>query len=64
MSNKNLAMEYVKYMDNKENKNKTFDDFFNHVGVVKKLRNDFLVACILTQAREIIEGEECYARTS
>ena len=64
MINKQYAKKYIKYMDNKKNKNKTWDDFFNHIGVAKKLRSNFLVACILKQAQEIIEGEKCHAGIS
>jgi hypothetical protein len=54
---KSLAKAYIEYADDSTNEDKTFDDFFESVGVKKEHRSDFLVASILKQARELIDNE-------
>lgn len=51
MKNKNFAQEYLKFI--KTNKKATWDDFFDNVEIPKKLRGDFLIGCILKQAKEL-----------
>lgn len=56
MNNENtdLAKLFVDYMKElPENSNKTMDDFFDHVNLPINLRNDFAVAAILKQAKEL-----------
>lgn len=52
-----LAKKYIEYTDDKDNADKTFDDFFKAVGVKKRYRSNFLVASILKQSREILNKE-------
>lgn len=52
-----LGKAYVLYTDNKENKGKTFDDFYDYVGVPKECRSDFATACLLKQAQRVINEE-------
>ncbi len=53
MAEKSLAVSYIEYMD-KEDHGKTFNDFFDWVGVPMENRTDFAVAAILKNAREIL----------
>ena len=56
-----LAETYIKYVDDVSNGNKTFNDFFDDIGISEKHRTDFAVASILKEAREIIEKENSNA---
>lgn len=49
----NLGQVFIDYTDDPRNKDKTFDDFFDDIGIEEGMRNDFLVAAILKQAQEI-----------
>lgn len=50
-----LAEEYIKYVGDPANENKTFDDFFDHVKVPEEERNDFVIAAMFKQVKEIQE---------
>jgi len=47
-----LAVKYIEYLG-KEDRGKTFNDFFDWVGIPMRNRTDFAVAAILKQAMEI-----------
>lgn len=53
--NTNLSIKYIEYMEMPEEKRgTTFNDFFDWIGVPMEQRNNFVVAAILKNAREII----------
>lgn len=56
MAEENLAVKYLEYIDNPENEGKTFDDFFDWVGIEPEYRTNFAVAAILKNAREIFDA--------
>ena len=61
----NYAKAYLDFMkDLPEDNEWTWDDFFEIIGVKKELRSDFLIACILKQAREFLSEEERSALVS
>lgn len=50
---KNLTDEYLKFCDNlKDDSKTTWDDFFDFAEVPENERSDFLIGCILKQAKE------------
>lgn len=51
MNDINYAEELIKFRD--KNPDATFKDFFKFVGIKKKHRSNFLIACILRQVREL-----------
>ena len=50
--------EFIKLTDEDCSKDVTWDDFFDHVGLPKGKRTDFLIGCIVKQAKERLENRE------
>jgi len=53
-----LAKVFIRYTDDPTNKDKTFDDFLDDVGIPVDERNDFCVAAIIKQILQEIHGNE------
>ena len=59
-SDGDYAAEYVKYFDTiPEGETRTWDDFYDHLGLPTALRSDFLTASILKQARKLVVRQYC-----
>ena len=53
-----LAPVFIAYVEDPENEDKTFDDFFNDVGIPEDERSDFMTAAMLKQVQEIRDNLE------
>lgn len=51
------AQAYVDFSRNPENVNKTFNDFFDFIGVSEDVRSEFLLASILKKAQDVVDKE-------
>lgn len=48
-----LAATFIKYVEDPNHEHKTFDDFFNDLGIPEEERSDFAVAAMLRQVKEL-----------